>query len=115
MKNPYMRILFVEPNRRVREKSRRVQRVLAESGQLGTSVMVEPVTSEVAPEISLCPSARSMFHWLEPLPVTQEAAGSSPVGPAIQLAKLFSAQRLRLFSGYQIMSGLPTNRTEREG
>jgi hypothetical protein len=33
----------------------------------------------------------------------------------IQLAKLFSAQRLRALSGYQIMSGLLTNRAECEG
>jgi hypothetical protein len=56
-----------------------------------------------------------LVYWLELLPVTQEAAGSSPVAPAIQLAKLFSAQRLRALSGYQIMSGLPTNRPECEG
>ena len=33
-------------------------------------------------ETSLCPSKRSKFTWLEHLPVTQEAAASSPVAPA---------------------------------
>jgi hypothetical protein len=42
-----------------------------------------PSRHKIAPEISLCPSTRSKFTWLEPLPVTQEAAGSSPVAPAI--------------------------------
>jgi hypothetical protein len=41
-------------------------------------------------------------------PVRQEAAGSSPVVPAIQLAKLFlDATSSGLLSGYRIMSGLP--------
>jgi hypothetical protein len=44
-------------------------------------------------------------------PVTREAAGSSPVVPAIRLAKLFlDATSSGLLSGYRIMSRLPTIR-----
>ena len=38
---------------------------------------------KIALQISLGLSTRSEFSWLEPLPVTQEAAGSSSVAPAI--------------------------------
>ena len=41
-----------------------------------------PSRHKIALEISLCPSKRSKFTWLEPLPVMQEATGSSPVAPA---------------------------------
>jgi hypothetical protein len=41
-----------------------------------------PSRHKIALQISLGLSTRSEFSWLEPLPVTQEAAGSSPVAPA---------------------------------
>ena len=37
---------------------------------------------KIAPQIKVRPSTRSNFTLLDPLPVTQEAAGSSPVAPA---------------------------------
>ncbi len=41
-----------------------------------------PSRHKIALQISLCLSKRSKFTWLERLPVTQEAAPSSPVAPA---------------------------------
>jgi hypothetical protein len=41
-----------------------------------------PSSHKIALEISLCPSKRSKFTWLERLLVTQEAEASSPVAPA---------------------------------